>query len=151
MSHVDKFEDRVSAGGVVYRLYSDRCEFLLCGRSSVSTWNLPKGTPDQGEIIEDTAVREVQEETGIIPRIESSLGSINYSFRSGDGSTEYRKVVHFYLMAPVGGNIVQHDSEFDCVKWFVDLDALKFVTFENEAAILRRAMQQLGLLGSRDG
>jgi 8-oxo-dGTP pyrophosphatase MutT (NUDIX family) len=145
MPRTRKLEHKMSAGGVVYRLRGDRCEFLLCGRINLATWSLPKGTPDPGETIEQTALREVREETGIVARIESTLGNINYSFISDEGSIEYDKIVHFYLMSPVAGSIDYHDAEFDCVKWFIDLDAFRAVTYENEALVLRRAMEQLGL------
>src|SRR5438309_9184579 len=45
-----------------------------------SLWALPKGTPDSGESIEETALRETREETGIQVEIESPLGSISYFF-----------------------------------------------------------------------
>jgi 8-oxo-dGTP pyrophosphatase MutT (NUDIX family) len=51
----------VSAGGVVCRENDGQLEVLLCGRSSQGLWALPKGTPDQGENLEQTAVREVEE------------------------------------------------------------------------------------------
>ncbi|MBM2827343.1 MAG: hydrolase, partial [Dehalococcoidia bacterium] len=70
----------VSAGGVVCREVDGKIEMLLCGRTDNGLWSLPKGTPDAGETLRDTAMREVQEETGVQVRILGKIGSVKYSF-----------------------------------------------------------------------
>ena len=75
-----RVERHVSAGGVVYRLTNGEIEAVLCGRSDPLRWSLPKGTPDKGESLEETALREVREETGLEVVIEAALGNINYWF-----------------------------------------------------------------------
>ena len=57
----------ISAGGVVYRLQENTPEILICGRHQAGgwLWALPKGTPEAGEAIPNTALREVLEETGL--------------------------------------------------------------------------------------
>ena len=67
----------VSAGGVVYRLGDQSIEIVLCGRIKPSRWSLPKGTPVEGEPIIQTAVREAQEETGLMGEVEVHNASIN--------------------------------------------------------------------------
>ena len=62
----------VSCGGVVYRERDGRVELALCGRHS-GLWALPKGTPDPGETLDQTALREVREETGLEVGIEPPL------------------------------------------------------------------------------
>ncbi len=57
----------VSAGGVVFKIVEDRIEVALCGRISNGLWGLPKGTPNRGEDLLHTALREVREETGYRP------------------------------------------------------------------------------------
>jgi len=70
----------VSCGGVVYRLRDGDVEVLLVGRSRGGLWALPKGTPEPGETHEQTALREVQEETGVRGAIVQPIGEIRYTF-----------------------------------------------------------------------
>jgi 8-oxo-dGTP pyrophosphatase MutT (NUDIX family) len=105
-------------------------------------WALPKGTPNSGESLEETAVRETREETGIDVEIEEPLGSISYFFVRN--RTRFRKTVHFFLMRPVGGSIEQHDHEFDEVRWFQLEEALEIMTYPTEREVVERATLRLG-------
>ena len=111
-----------SAGGIVVRSRDSRPEIVLGARRRVRggrTWTLPKGTPDPGESIEETARREVTEETGLQVDIVGSLGSIEYSFVKAGVRIE--KTVHYFLMQPRGGDLGLHDQEFEEVRW-VDIE-----------------------------
>ena len=84
-------------------------------------WSLPKGHIELGETAEQTAIREVAEETGIKGDVLASLGSIDYWF-----VTEGRRVhktVHHYLLRFLGGELSDHDLEVSEVAW-VPLDEL---------------------------
>ena len=70
--------DAVAAGGVVLRASARGREVVIAGREGM--WVLPKGTPDHDERIEETATREVREETGLDVRIVRPLGTIEYWF-----------------------------------------------------------------------
>lgn len=131
-------EEHFSAGGVVYKATNGTVEFVLCGRDVPATWSLPKGTPDPGETIKQTALREVREETGLEVTIESDLGLIEYWFRKPGARVHKR--VQFYLMSPCGGATEDHDPEFDRVTWFDSDAALKTLSFPSEVAILDKAL-----------
>ncbi|WP_199254722.1 NUDIX hydrolase [Mycolicibacterium mengxianglii] len=78
-------------------------------------WSLPKGHIEQGETAEQTAIREVAEETGIEGKVLAALGSIDYWF-----VTEGRRVhktVHHYLMRFAGGELSDEDVEVTEVAW----------------------------------
>ncbi|BAY00314.1 MutT/NUDIX family protein [Mycobacteroides stephanolepidis] len=78
-------------------------------------WSLPKGHIEQGETAEQTAIREVAEETGIRGSVLAALGSIDYWF-----VTEGRRVhktVHHYLMRSLGGELSDDDVEVTEVAW----------------------------------
>ena len=131
----------VSAGGVVFRFQDDRLEVVLCGRSDLDLWGLPKGTPQPGESIEQTALREVTEETGLQVRLVAPVGTISYWFVRTRERLRYHKLVHHYLMVPIGGDLSLHDHEYDRVGWFGYQDALQRLTCPNEAAIVRKAVE----------
>ena len=104
---------------------------------------MPKGTPDGAETLEETALREVGEETGLEVKIVAPLGSIEYWFTQPPRGVRYHKRVHFYLMAAHGGAMEDHDPEFDEVRWFPLQDALTSITFANEAKVIARAVEAL--------
>lgn len=138
---VPRLEEPVSAGGVVYREVNGRIETVLCGRDTPVRWSLAKGTPDPGETMEQTALREVREETGLEVEIEEPIRSIDYWFADRDSDVRYHKTVHFYLMNHVGGDTGQHDPEFDVVQWFASDEALETLAYANEADVLREALE----------
>lgn len=105
------------------------------------TWSLPKGTPNHGESREQTAVREVVEETGLDVRITEPLESIEYSFVQH--GTRIHKTVHYFLMEPTGGDLSRHDREFEQVRWVAFDDAPALLTFETERALVARAAERV--------
>ena len=139
-----------SAGGIVVR-YEGTVPYLVVGmrrrdRDGV-TWTLPKGTPHAGETREATAVREVTEETGLDVRIDEPLASIDYTFVQH--GTRIHKSVHYFLMEPVGGDLSQHDHEFEDVRWIRFDEAPSLLTFDTERALVARAAAVLA--GRADG
>ncbi|HLF71031.1 MAG TPA: NUDIX hydrolase [Dehalococcoidia bacterium] len=134
-----------SAGGIVLRDGDDGLEVLICGRPKENLWALPKGTPNDGETLEQTALREVREETGVEVEIERLVGDIKYWFSRPSEGVRYYKTVRHFLFRPVGGDPSLHDHEFDDVRWVGVQAALKLLTYGNEARILRQALEQLGV------
>jgi 8-oxo-dGTP pyrophosphatase MutT (NUDIX family) len=155
-----------SAGGVVFRLaslrspdidfsaqYSDlkqetpgmeqmpTMEVVLVGRSYAGTWTLPKGTPQPGETIEQVAMREAQEETGLEVQLIGYIGSVSYSFVRNQ--VRYHKQVRHFLLEAVGGDTALHDQEYDLVQWFPVYEACRYLTYQNEVQILYQAEEML--------
>jgi 8-oxo-dGTP pyrophosphatase MutT (NUDIX family) len=131
-----------SAGGIVVR-FDDGIPSLVVGARrrdrDLLTWTLPKGTPNAGESREQTAVREVREETGLDVRITDVLDSIEYWFVQR--GTRIHKTVHYFLMEPVGGDLSRHDHEFDQVRWVRFDEAPEVLTFETERSLVARAAE----------
>ena len=146
-----------SAGGVVFRLVpgdskgkkgdseqwsaaqakDTSVEVVLVGRSHSGIWALPKGTPQSGETLEQVAVREVQEETGLEVRFITYIGSISYSFIRD--KVRFQKQVRHFLFEATGGDTSLHDAEYDRVVWFSIPEALRLLTYQNEVNILSQA------------
>jgi 8-oxo-dGTP pyrophosphatase MutT (NUDIX family) len=132
-----------SAGGIVTRYQSGVLQFVAGRRhrEHAGTWSLPKGTPNAGESTEETALREVAEETGLAVRITAPFDSIEYTFVQH--GTRIRKTVHYFLMESTGGDLAGHDHEFDEVRWVAIADAHAILTFETERDLVARAADRL--------
>ena len=132
-------EPWTSAGGVVLQRRRDGAlDVALVGRRRPVRWALPKGTRRPDESLERTAAREVQEETGLVVRLVLPIGQIHYSFRLA--GVPYDKTVDFYLMQPMGGDISEHDDEYEYVPWFSVDQALRQMAYPNEAQLVERAI-----------
>lgn len=131
-----RVREAVAAGGVVIRRGEHGPEVVLAGREGM--WVLPKGTPDADERIEDTATREVREETGLDVRIVRPIGQMEYWFALP--RKRVHKVVHFYLMEALGGDTSRHDHEYDEVRWVPVDDARRMLSFETYREMLDRAL-----------
>ncbi len=127
-----------AAGGVVLRRAGAGFEIVVGHRSDPRLLCLPKGTAEPGETHEETAVREVREETGLRVGLGRKVGETRYSFhRAG---TWHDKTVHFFLMSPTSGDLALHDREFDSVEWMGASEAMGRLTYPNEARIVEAAV-----------
>jgi 8-oxo-dGTP pyrophosphatase MutT (NUDIX family) len=143
-----------AAGGVVYRRAGARIEVVLVARPREGLWALPKGKPHDGESMEETALREVAEETGLEVAIDEAvgetgkIGSIRYSYglsprQRSEEPVRVRKEVHHFLMRASGGDTSRHDAEHDLVDWYDIHEAAERMTYPNERAILEQAQAVL--------
>jgi len=140
-----------SAGGIVVRFLDGRPQLVVGMRRrdrDIVTWTLPKGTPNRGESREETAIREVGEETGLEVRITGALDSIRYTFVQH--GTRIHKTVHYFLMTPTGGDLSRHDHEFQDVRWVAFDDAPGLLSFETERDLVERAGRVIAVSGTVD-
>jgi 8-oxo-dGTP pyrophosphatase MutT (NUDIX family) len=129
-----------SAGGIVIRVHEGRRQVVLGRRRRErdgATWTLPKGTPDPGERTEETALREVTEETGLEVVIRERVGDVEYWFMQA--GTRIHKVVHYFLMTSIGGSLEDHDHEFDEVRWVDLAEAEQLMSHESERRVVAAA------------
>ena len=135
----------VSAGGVIY--YTENNEVMVCLIKTPPNgdWQLPKGLVDDNESFEQTALREVKEETGLEGILEGRIDSIDYWFwqEEGDGKIRHHKTVYFFLLKYRTGVTDDHDDEVEEGVWMPLAKALDTLTFDGERAILRKAEQML--------
>lgn len=141
-----------SAGGLVITGWEggrDKLRAALIGRLDRRgrlLWSLPKGHIERGETAEQTAMREVAEETGIQGRILASLGSIDYWF-----VTEGRRVhktVHHFLMRFLGGELSDADLEVSEVAWVPLSELDSRLAYADERKLARMASELIASMAS---
>ena len=139
--------EETSAGGVIVDVHDGVARIAVIARRNRAgkiEWCLPKGHLENDETLEQTAVREVAEETGIVGRVLASLGTIEYWFSTS--GTRVHKVVHHYLLEATGGALSiegDPDAEAIDVAWFPLIDVHAHLTFPNERRIARVAWERL--------
>jgi ADP-ribose pyrophosphatase YjhB (NUDIX family) len=102
-------------------------------RPFVGYWGLPGGRMDPGETIEQTVVREVEEETGLDTTIVTTIGE--YVEKGVKDDIEYEYYPTCFVVKPVGGEIKKQDSEIQEIQLF-SLDALPApLAFEHDLMI----------------
>ena len=123
-----------AGGGVVYRL-DDRgqVEVVLVHRPAYDDWSLPKGKLKPLERLETAALREVEEETGMVCLIERCLGITRYIDRRGRD-----KVVWYWLMRAYEGEF-EPLAEVDQVRWLDVVEAMATLSYDHDRDILLRA------------
>ena len=107
-----------SAGGVVYKKEDGKLIILVCQHSFHHGWVFPKGLIGdkiENEKKEDTALREVKEETGVDGKIIQALEPIQYWYVFE--KQKIKKTVYYYLMEYISGDITDHDTEMENVEW----------------------------------
>jgi 8-oxo-dGTP pyrophosphatase MutT (NUDIX family) len=137
-----------SAGGVLVRRFHGRwwLAAIRPGGRPEGVWALPKGNVGPGEPPEETAVREVAEETGVEAVSTGKLGDVRYVYtRSGN---RIFKVVSFYLLRYRRGRIgdvpAQHRHEVAEVRWLPLEEAPRLLSYKGEQEMAERALALLG-------
>ena len=116
-----KFE--FSAGGIVLRPAQDKStkskwEVLVCQHSQHHGWVFPKGLigdKAKGESKEITALREVEEETGVKAKIEKAIKPVSYWY-VWEGEKK-KKTVYYFIMKYLSGDFDKRDMEMEKVEW----------------------------------
>lgn len=133
-----------SAGGFV--LCSDGSfRVALIGRLNRGgriDWCVPKGHPEGDETIEQAAIREIAEETGLEVEILEHLGDISYEFQTPEKTVV--KTVHHFLMQQVGGELtVENDPDQEAVdvRWYSIEELENRLTHQNEKRLARKVIE----------
>jgi 8-oxo-dGTP pyrophosphatase MutT (NUDIX family) len=136
--------DEVSAGGVVVQGTGASARAVLIGkidRRGRLVWSLPKGHVEQGETFEQTAAREVEEETGILGDVVAVLGTVDYWFVA-DGR-RIHKTVHHFLLRAVGGELSDEDVEVEEVEWVPIGELTDRLAYPDERRLVERIPEML--------
>lgn len=129
--------EETSAGGLVVERAAPAPRGVVIARRNRRgrlEWVLPKGHLEEGETPEATAVREVEEETGIRGRVVAPLGTIDYWFVAE--GRRIHKTVHHYLLEAAGGSLSTEDAEVEDVAWLPLDEVLRRLAFADERRLV---------------
>jgi 8-oxo-dGTP pyrophosphatase MutT (NUDIX family) len=131
----------VSAGGVVYR-FQDSQLLLLLIEDRYGKVTLAKGKQEAGETLEEAALREVLEETGVRGRIVDKLDVIYYDYNHPVSGETVNKEVHYYLVEAFTTEITVQVEEINAVRWCTPEEAWFLQQdrgYKNNDNVLRKA------------
>jgi ADP-ribose pyrophosphatase YjhB (NUDIX family) len=131
--------EETSAGGLVVDRDGEGVRAALIGRVDRRgrlLWSLPKGHVEEGETPEDTAVREVAEETGITGRVIAPLGVIDFWFVAE--GRRIHKTVHHYLLVAEGGELSDEDVEVAEVAWVPLTQVVDRLAYADERRLVEK-------------
>jgi len=130
-----------SAGGIVYKKENNKIFILVSQHSGHHGWVFPKGLIGDhvtGEKKEETALREVEEETGAKGKIIKMLTPVTYWFIfKGE---KIRKTVYYFLMEYVSGDIDKHDHEMENVEWLTKEKVEERLTYKSDKKVWQEAL-----------
>ncbi|MDF2461174.1 MAG: hypothetical protein K0S68_577 [Candidatus Saccharibacteria bacterium] len=133
-----------TAGGVVFRRVEDRIEILMI-QDRLGRWTIPKGHVEEGESLEQTAVREVAEETGLTHlRLGEKLDKLHFFYRK-EGKLIFMTTFVF-LMEALGDtdNVIPEDSEgIVDAKWFDYDKALGLIEYRDTEKLFKLGFSKI--------
>lgn len=132
-----------SAGGVVLNDAQEIVVIVPTRRAAdgSTVHALPKGHPDGSESPAEAALREVREEAGVEAEIVSSLGEVRYWYQRG--GRRIAKVVEFFMLRYVSGNLDDHDHEVEYARWVPATEAAETLTYAGERDMVREALSRM--------
>lgn len=139
-----------SAGGIVFRKKGETTEWLLAQHSQHKGWVFPKGLIGdniKGEKSEETAIREVEEETGVKGKLIIKLQKPATYFYVWKGEKRF-KTVSYFLMRYVSGDTKNHDFEMCDVEWLPTEKVLDRLTYKSDRTAFGQALEHFKNLPS---
>lgn len=125
-----------SAGGVVINNGK-----VLILKKYYGDWVLPKGKMENNETTDITAVREVEEETGIKAEIIKKIGYARYHYLNQEDK-DVSKRVDYYIMKQIGGNLIPQKEEGFSFADFVDYKmAVELLKHDSEKRMVKNAIK----------
>jgi 8-oxo-dGTP diphosphatase len=120
-----------AAGGLIFRNGRGQVRVALIHRPGYDDWTFPKGKLAAGETMEDAALRETEEETGLRCRLVRPLGCTSYADHRGRA-----KVACYWEMEATGGRF-RPSAEVDELRWVTIDQALSQLSYGRDRALLR--------------
>ncbi len=121
-----------SCGALVYRIQNNEPELLLVRHKMGGHWSFPKGHVEAGETEQQTALREVQEETGLVIALADG-------FRQSVGYHPHpavHKTVVYFAGTPIAGKLHAQESEIAAIAWVPFSQATRLLSYPNDRKLL---------------
>ena len=128
--------ERLAAGGLVIDYGTRKPRVLLVHRPRYDDWSFPKGKLEAGETVEEAALREVKEETGLECRIIRELAVTRYNYRTRNKRQLKPKAVHYFLMERLRGDIQGPGEEVDRAEWLEFDQAARKLSYAQDRELL---------------
>lgn len=133
-------KEEISAGGVV--VFGNA---ILLLRKYNGDWVLPKGRVEKDEQLQEAALREVKEETGVEAEIERYLGEIHYTYKENwDETNRIHKTVHWYMMKSKNMETVPQKEEGFVDAKYIHMDkSIEIAKYHDEREIIKVAVNYM--------
>lgn len=122
-----------SCGAIIWREREGKPMVLVLQHQNGGHWAFPKGHVEGNETEEQTARREILEETGLKVRLDPGFRQV-VTFSP---KPRVMKDVVYFAARPVGGKLKRQEEEVTDIRWLTLGEALKLVTYETDRAVLR--------------
>jgi len=141
--NVKKFKifHEISAGGIVIKRERGIVKVLIIHRNQMNDRTLPKGHQEKRESLQETAIREVKEETSILALPQKYLGKFTYKVTDKKKNIIYFRTVHWFLMTCQDKKLKKkQDKEILQVLWKpFNQKTFQFLTYQNDRNVLKKA------------
>lgn len=127
-----------SCGAVVYRKGKDGMEILLIQHKNGGHWAFPKGHVEKKETEEETALREIKEETGLKVKLDTGFRqSVTFSPKP----EVMKDVIYFAAKADADAKLKAQEEEVDAICWEKPEKARERITFSNDRDVLNAFLE----------
>lgn len=124
-----------SCGAIVYRKFHGNIELLLIKNANGGHWSFPKGHVEEGETEEETAIREIKEETGIDVILDNSFRKvITYTPKK-----DITKDVIYFIAKAVSYDYTPQEEEISQIKWVEINHANSILSYDNDRQLVSKA------------
>ncbi|KRF03322.1 NTP pyrophosphohydrolase [Paenibacillus sp. Soil766] len=129
------------SGGIIY---NEKNEVLLQKRGDRNAWGFPGGAMELGESAEETAIREIFEETGLTVNVEHLIGIYTKYFEKYPNGGEAQTISFFFQCKPVSGELIADGTESLEVRYFSVEDFPPLFNKQHEDALKDWIANKLG-------